>query len=150
MPFNPTFVKRLSTVECRSNELVSVLTFLIKSVHVFVMMLQLRIYMLISQIVPHAFCVKYGSRIPLTVKVVLRTGYAIWLDFDKVKERFVGLRVLFDNMNFTGGETVVFEHTGGFDFNVRVCDMYGSEINYPYMVHYFQTYQPSFGMCLNA
>lgn len=95
---------------------------------------------------PHTFCVKFGSCIPLTVKVLLQTEYVIWLDFDKVKERFVGMRVFFENMNFIGGETLIFDHCGGFEYQVCICDMYGSKIHYPNTVHCFQACHPSIGM----
>lgn len=103
-------------------------------------------YSFLLQRVPHAFCVRYGDRIPKIVKLTVRTGYAIWLDFDKVKEFFVGMRLFFENFSITRGQTLVFEHCGGFEIKVCICDLYGSEIQYPNIVHNFQSCRPCHGM----
>ncbi|KAK1404590.1 hypothetical protein POM88_004195 [Heracleum sosnowskyi] len=49
--------------------------------------------------VPHVFCEKYASAIPLTVKLIIRDGYEIWVDFDKNNERFIGLGYLFSHFS---------------------------------------------------
>ncbi|KAK1387362.1 hypothetical protein POM88_015540 [Heracleum sosnowskyi] len=92
--------------------------------------------------VPHLFCEKYASAIPLTVKLIIRNGYEIWVDFDKENERFIGLGYLFSHFSLIGGQALVFEYIGGFNFKVSIFGLDGSEIEYPNIVHHLQTCRP--------
>ncbi|XP_074360846.1 B3 domain-containing transcription factor VRN1-like [Apium graveolens] len=101
----PTFVKNVFTSICRSD------------------------YMRF----PRAMCAQYGSTLPHAVKLVVRNGHAIWLDFNKTEEHLEGIQRFFQLLNITGGETLLFEHTGEFQFKVHIFDMHSSEIKYPRM-----------------
>lgn len=89
---------------------------------------------------------KYGCRIPATVKIVVRNGYCIWLNFDKVNKHFTGLRAFYEDFSINAGHTLLFEYYGDFEFKVCIVDLYGSEIEYPFTVHELQKCQPSHGM----
>ncbi|XP_074368824.1 uncharacterized protein LOC141708896 isoform X2 [Apium graveolens] len=110
MELAPKFARRLRLSGCNSNEMR----------------------------VPHAFCMKYGSRIPATLKIIVRTGYEIWLDFDKLNEKFNGLREFYHDFGIICGNTLLFEYVGNFDMKVVILDMHGSEIQYPSIVHPLQ------------
>ncbi|XP_074364412.1 uncharacterized protein LOC141705289 [Apium graveolens] len=115
MDLNPRFERRLRISECTSN----------------------------AMRVPHAFCEKYGHRIPSTVRVLVCNGYELWVDFDKVSEKFRGLGDFFHEFGMKSGNTLVFQYGGDFDVKVCILDIYGSEIQYPPMVHNLQTCAPS-------
>lgn len=82
----------------------------------------------------------------VSLLLILRTGYGIWLDFDKRNERFVGMRVFFDHFSIKRGHTLLFKHYGGFQFKVCIIDLYGSEIQYPNILPASEDYEPSHGM----
>lgn len=67
------------------------------------------------------------------MKLVLRNGYSVWLDFNRRQESLEGIRSFFQFLNIVGGETLVFEHRGGFEFKVVIFDKHGAEIFYPNM-----------------
>ncbi|KAF1001429.1 hypothetical protein AG4045_028131 [Apium graveolens] len=115
MDLNPRFERRLRISECTSN----------------------------AMRVPHAFCEKYGHRIPSTVRVLVCNGYELWVDFDKVSEKFRGLGDFFHEFGMKSGNTLIFQYGGDFDVKVCILDIYGSEIQYPPMVHNLQTCAPS-------
>ncbi|KAK1399501.1 hypothetical protein POM88_009364 [Heracleum sosnowskyi] len=96
--------------------------------------------------VPHVFCEKYASAIPLTVKMIVRNGYEIWVDFDKKNERFIGLGYFFSHFSLVGGQSLVFEYIGGFNFKVSIFGLDGSEIEYPNIVHHLQSCRPRNGL----
>ncbi|KAK1375385.1 hypothetical protein POM88_031578 [Heracleum sosnowskyi] len=114
MELNPKFVTLLRDADCVCNELV----------------------------VPHSFCVKHCAKIPLTVKRSMRNGYEMWLDFDKKKEKFIGLHFLYSYFCLKGGQSLFFEYAGGFVFKVSIFGFDGSEIEYPKVVHHLQTAKP--------
>lgn len=89
---------------------------------------------------------KYGRRIPCGVRLIVRNGYAKWIDFDLVKEQFIDLRDFYENFGVTSGHTLVFEYAGDFDMKVFICDMYGLEIEYPKILHHLQNSEPFDGM----
>ncbi|KAK1387750.1 hypothetical protein POM88_015928 [Heracleum sosnowskyi] len=93
-------------------------------------------------LLPHVFFEKYAAAIPLTVKLIIRNGCEIWVDFDKKNERFTGLGYLFSHFSLRGGQSLVFQYVGGFNFNVSIFGLDGSEIEYPNIVHHLQTYRP--------
>ncbi|KAL8108432.1 hypothetical protein AgCh_024768 [Apium graveolens] len=115
MDLNPRFERHLRISECTSNEMR----------------------------VPHAFCEKYGHRIPSTVRVLVRNGYELWVDFDRVSEKFRGLGDFFHDFGMKSGNTLVFQYGGDFDMKVCILDIYDSEIQYPPVVHNLQTCAPS-------
>ncbi|WOH10139.1 hypothetical protein DCAR_0729601 [Daucus carota subsp. sativus] len=110
----PKFVKMLSRDACRSNILD----------------------------VPRVFTKKYGHRIPTTIKIVLRTGYTLWLDYDKKKSQFFGIKELFSDFSVTGGQLLVFTYSGGFMFDLCIIGVDGGEIQYPPIVHKLQDCSP--------
>lgn len=67
------------------------------------------------------------------MKNVLRNGYIACLDFNKNAERLEGISSFFRFLNISSGETLLFEHCGGFQFKVHIFNMYGSEIEHPTM-----------------
>ncbi|KAK1373092.1 hypothetical protein POM88_029285 [Heracleum sosnowskyi] len=105
MELNPKFVTLLRDADCVCNELV----------------------------VPHSFCVKHCAKIPLTVKLSMRNGYEMWLDFDKKKEKFIGLYFLYSYFCLKGGQSLFFEYAGGFVFKVSIFGFDGSEIEYKHV-----------------
>ncbi|XP_074338985.1 B3 domain-containing protein Os08g0324300-like [Apium graveolens] len=115
MDLTPKFGRRVRLSECSSNEIR----------------------------VPHAFCLKYDGRIPATLKIIVRNGYEIWVDFDKVNEKFKGFREFYHDFGIISGNTLLFEYVGNFDMKVVIVDMYGSEIQYPHRVHELQKQLPN-------
>lgn len=89
---------------------------------------------------------KYGRRIPCAFRLIVRNGYAKWIDFDLVKEQFIGLRDFYQDFGLSSGHTLVFEYAGDFDMKVFICDMYGSEIEYPKILRNLQNSAPFDGM----
>lgn len=83
---------------------------------------------------------------PLTLKLVIRNGYEIWVDFDKVNNKLIGVGFLFSHFSIRGGQSLVFEHYGGFDMNVSIFGVDCSEIEYPAIVHHLQTRKPKHGI----
>lgn len=76
------------------------------------------------------------------MKLIIRTGYEIWLDFDKAQEKFVGVRKFKADFGLRGGSFLVFEYIGGFNFRVCILAIDGCEIKYPSMVHEMQDCRP--------
>lgn len=149
MDLSPKFSRRVRDSERFSNNLVSILVpdnFFCLYLKVITMHVIVKCFSIYFQRVPHVFCVKYADRIPATVKVVVRTGYCIWVDFDKVNEQFIGLRAFYKDFSIQGGHTLLFEFCGDFEFKVCIVDLYGSEIEYPVIVHHLQKCEPRNGM----
>ncbi|KAL8155301.1 hypothetical protein AgCh_000613 [Apium graveolens] len=71
---------------------------------------------------PHSFCLKYGFRIPTTVK---------------------GLHDFYHDFGIVFGYTLCFEYVGDFDMEVCITDPYGFEIDYPSRAHHLQARVPS-------
>ncbi|KAK1397394.1 hypothetical protein POM88_007257 [Heracleum sosnowskyi] len=107
MDLSPKFIKVLSPEECLSNEM----------------------------LLPHEFCSKYGSVIPIGIKMRVRNDYQIWLDYVKINQRFFGMKSFFKDFNLRGGESLLFDYVGEFKFNVLIFDISGSEIEYPLVMH---------------
>lgn len=81
---------------------------------------------------------KYASIIPATVKLNVRNGYEIWLDFDKHKGTFIGLDLFLAHFSVVEGQSLLFDYHGGFDFIVSIMDVDGSETVYPAIIHHLQ------------
>lgn len=105
--------------------------------------------LILEKIVPGDFCTKYGSAIPIGIKLQVRNGYQLWVDFVKINVHFVGMRDLFKDFNLRGGESLMFEYVGGFYFKVFIFSAAGSEIEYPLIVHQLQDCLARQGICSN-
>ncbi|KAK1354729.1 hypothetical protein POM88_047985 [Heracleum sosnowskyi] len=81
--------------------------------------------------VPTAFISKFGNLIPVGVKLSTRNGYGMWVDFDKRRGRFFGMKPLFRNFKIEGGQSILFDFVGEFKFNLQIFDVFGFEIDYP-------------------
>ncbi|KAK1398582.1 hypothetical protein POM88_008445 [Heracleum sosnowskyi] len=92
--------------------------------------------------VPRRYCTQYGESLPTTFRLKVRTGYEFSVDFDKRKQRISGLSLFYKNFGLKGGESLVFEYCGGYNFNLFILGDDFSEIEYPSIVHHFQTCQP--------
>ncbi|KAL8092095.1 hypothetical protein AgCh_034399 [Apium graveolens] len=68
--------------------------------------------------------------IPRGVKIIVRNGYNAWIDHNKENGRLEGIERFFQFLNIKDGETLVFEHMGGFEFRVKVYNLFGCENNY--------------------
>ncbi|KAK1371083.1 hypothetical protein POM88_037175 [Heracleum sosnowskyi] len=101
------FMKLLTPEECVSNEMV----------------------------LPDEFVDKYAHRIPIGIKIKVRNGYELWLDFVKTYKRFFGLSIFYKDFKLRSGQRLLFEYMGGFNFNVVIFGICGSEIEYPLVVH---------------
>lgn len=69
----------------------------------------------------------------------------MWLDFDKLEEKFTGMDMFFKNLNIVVGQALVFVYDGGFDFRVWILGLDGAEIDYPLIVHSSQKCDPKTG-----
>ncbi|KAK1366396.1 hypothetical protein POM88_041957 [Heracleum sosnowskyi] len=92
--------------------------------------------------VPRRYCTQYGESLPTTFRLKVRTGYEFSVDFDKRKQRISGLSLFYKHFGLKGGESLVFEYCGGYKFNLFILSDDFSEIEYPSIVHHFQTCQP--------
>lgn len=97
------------------------------------------------QSVLNSFCAKYADSIPLTVKVLVRNGYELWLDFDKKNGKFKGMLDLLSHFSIEEGQSIVFEYAGGFNFNVTILSVDSAEIEYPMILHHLQNRRPKQG-----
>ncbi|KAK1372387.1 hypothetical protein POM88_028580 [Heracleum sosnowskyi] len=89
---------------------------------------------------PRAFRWRYQDVLPLTLKLKLRTGYEIWVD--RMRGIMKGTRLLLRDMNLEGGELLLLEYCGDFDFVVYVIGVDGCELKYPRVLHEFQGGRP--------
>ncbi|KAK1352902.1 hypothetical protein POM88_052740 [Heracleum sosnowskyi] len=92
--------------------------------------------------VPRRYCTQYGESLPSTFRLKVRTGYEFSVDFDKGKQRISGLSLFYKHFGLKGGESLVFEYCGGYKFNLFILGVDFAEIEYPSIVHHFQTCQP--------
>ena len=92
----------------------------------------------IFQIVPPAFCLKHIGSMPTTIKLIVRNGYEIWLDLDKVNGKLIGMRRFYEDFGVQAGQTLLFVYVGGFDVNVCIFGFDDAEIDYPLIVHPLQ------------
>ncbi|KAK1398544.1 hypothetical protein POM88_008407 [Heracleum sosnowskyi] len=89
----------------------------------------------LNQAFPSAFRWRYQNVFPLTLKLKFRNGYELWVD------RLCGIlkdtRILLRDFNLEGGEVLLLEYCGNFDFVVYVIGLDGCELNYPRVLHEF-------------
>lgn len=95
---------------------------------------------------PRVYCISYRDTLPNTFRLRLRTGYEFWVDFDKGKQKLKGMSLFFKHFNLKGGESLVFDYCGGYNFNVFILGSDFSEIDYPSIVHHYQRCSPVEGL----
>ncbi|KAK1372626.1 hypothetical protein POM88_028819 [Heracleum sosnowskyi] len=91
-----------------------------------------------EMVLPDEFCEKYAHRIPIGIKIKVRNGYELWLDFVTIYQRFFGLSTFYKDFKLRSGQRLLFEYMGGFNFNVVIFGICGSDIEYPLVVHELQ------------
>lgn len=88
---------------------------------------------------PSDFKLKYGDKLPPEFELKLRTGYNLPIDYDKNTGLMKGMSIFYRHFAFKGGEVLVFEYYGRFDLNLYILGADCCEIEYPMILHHFQT-----------
>lgn len=94
------------------------------------------------------YCNFHGDSLPNTFLLKLRTGYQMWVDFDKKREKLCGFSLFFKHFEIKGGQSLVFQYCGGYNFNVSILGVDFAEIEYPNKVHHLQRSVPRPGFNL--
>lgn len=139
----PKFMKILTSEECRLNELVR--NFLSNDFVVYenpIFCVACVIIMLYVQEVPRVYCRLYANVLPNTFRLKVRTGYQFSVDFDKDRQKIGGMSLFYKHFDLKGGKSLVFEYCGGYNFKVSILGEDFAEIEYPNIVHHFQTCRP--------
>ncbi|XP_063938707.1 uncharacterized protein LOC135148264 [Daucus carota subsp. sativus] len=95
-----------------------------------------------SLTLPNAFYSKYSNRLVGHVELNLRSGYVLPLRLDYNTGVLNGFLVFFMELELKGGEFMLFEYFGRYNFNVYLLGTNGTEIDYPHTVHYMQRRLP--------
>lgn len=98
-----------------------------------------------KQTLPNAFYSKYSNRLVGHVELNLRNGYVLPLRLDYNTGVLNGFLVFFMELELKGGEFMLFEYFGRYNFNVYLLGTNGTEIDYPHTVHYMQRRLPRAG-----
>ena len=74
---------------------------------------------------------KYNTLITDSMELKLRNGYVQPVQIDKERCLIKGVLSFFKNMELNGGELLLFEYFGRYNFHIYIIGSNGSEIQYP-------------------